>query len=148
MEALATASILTSSFVIVGQTFPDTIVTVFGILETTLSLGFMAGPAIGGGLYQLGGYGLPFWALGVCTCICGCASCALFSHQPDIQTVQSSSKTIWPLLRSLEVWLALQGIVVSLFAITVIEPAFAKHLQQASSGHDSLMNEFGDSPFH
>ncbi len=35
-----------------------------GFIETCVGLGMSLGPAIGGGIYGLGGYGLPFYVLG------------------------------------------------------------------------------------
>ncbi|XP_046584319.1 MFS-type transporter SLC18B1-like [Haliotis rubra] len=127
VEALGTAAVLTSSFAIVGHTFPETVVSVYGILETVVSLGFMAGPAIGGGLYQLGGYGLPFWALGTCTVFFGCVSYALL---PTLDHVESTKNSSLPLLRSPEVWFGICSIFVALFATVIMHPVYAEHLGQ------------------
>ncbi|XP_067667014.1 MFS-type transporter SLC18B1-like [Haliotis asinina] len=127
VEALGTAAVLTSSFAIVGQTFQETVVSVYGILETVISLGFMAGPAIGGGLYQLGGYGVPFWALGTCTVLFGCVSYALL---PTLDHMQSTKNSSLPLLRSPEVWFGICSISVALFATVLMHPVYAKHLGQ------------------
>ena len=56
---------LSSCYTFVAQIFPDNIGSVLGILEIFVGLGLSVGPAIGGLLYDLGGYGLPFFFLGV-----------------------------------------------------------------------------------
>lgn len=43
----------TASFAIMADTFPDNVGSVFGILETFTGVGLMAGPAIGGLLYEV-----------------------------------------------------------------------------------------------
>ncbi|CAG2163322.1 unnamed protein product [Oppiella nova] len=63
-EALGAASFSTASYTIIMQVFPDNIGTAFGFIETCVGLGMSLGPAIGGGLYGLGGYSLPFFVLG------------------------------------------------------------------------------------
>ncbi|KAH9634184.1 hypothetical protein HF086_001386 [Spodoptera exigua] len=65
MEALGASAYSTASYVFVVNTFPDSIGSVLGILETFIGLGMSVGPAIGGLLYTIGGFGLPFYTLGV-----------------------------------------------------------------------------------
>ncbi|WAR17717.1 S18B1-like protein [Mya arenaria] len=43
----------------------------YGLLETSSGLGMMVGPPIGGALYELGGYGLPFFVMGSLVIVCG-----------------------------------------------------------------------------
>ncbi|KOB73752.1 putative synaptic vesicular amine transporter [Operophtera brumata] len=52
-------------YVFVVNAFPDNIGSVLGILETFVGLGMSVGPAIGGLLYSIGGFGLPFYSLGI-----------------------------------------------------------------------------------
>ncbi|XP_044742463.1 MFS-type transporter SLC18B1-like isoform X2 [Chrysoperla carnea] len=65
MEALGASAYSTASYVFVVNTFPNSIGSVLGILETFVGLGMSTGPAIGGLLYSLGGFGLPFYVLGI-----------------------------------------------------------------------------------
>lgn len=64
LEAVGASAYSTASFVFVVEIFPDNISAVLGILETAMGLGMSAGPAIGGMLYTIGGFGLPFYSLG------------------------------------------------------------------------------------
>lgn len=52
-EALGASAYSTASYVFVVQTFPDSIGSVLGILETFVGLGMSVGPAIGGLLYSV-----------------------------------------------------------------------------------------------
>ncbi|XP_022239255.1 MFS-type transporter SLC18B1-like isoform X2 [Limulus polyphemus] len=63
-EALGAAAFTTASYTIILEMFPDDVGTVFGFTETFVGVGLCLGPVIGGGLYSLGGYGLPFYILG------------------------------------------------------------------------------------
>ncbi|XP_026726219.1 MFS-type transporter SLC18B1-like [Trichoplusia ni] len=65
LEALGASAYSTASYVFVVNAFPDSIGSVLGILETFIGLGMSVGPAIGGLLYSIGGFGLPFYTLGV-----------------------------------------------------------------------------------
>ncbi|PSN30862.1 hypothetical protein C0J52_20666 [Blattella germanica] len=65
MEALGASAYATASYVFVVDIFPDNIGSVLGILETFVGLGMSIGPALGGVLYSVGGFGLPFYTLGI-----------------------------------------------------------------------------------
>ncbi|KAM3966487.1 uncharacterized protein ACR2FA_012028 [Aphomia sociella] len=65
LEALGASAYSTASYVFVVNAFPDSIGSVLGILETFVGLGMSVGPAIGGLLYSIGGFGLPFYSLGI-----------------------------------------------------------------------------------
>ena len=54
----------TASFAITAAAFPDNVGAVFGLLETFTGLGLMVGPALGGVLFQVGGFVTPFAVLG------------------------------------------------------------------------------------
>ncbi|XP_065652269.1 MFS-type transporter SLC18B1 isoform X3 [Hydra vulgaris] len=62
--AVGNAASSTAAIAILSHTFPDDMSTVFGALELFSGLGFMAGPAIGGFLYQYGAFKLPFLVTG------------------------------------------------------------------------------------
>ncbi|KAG8225476.1 hypothetical protein J437_LFUL004477 [Ladona fulva] len=64
VEALGAAASVTASFTIIATEFPETVATTFATLETFFGLGLIAGPTIGGILYQIGGYKTPFMVMG------------------------------------------------------------------------------------
>ncbi|XP_057364679.1 MFS-type transporter SLC18B1-like [Daphnia carinata] len=64
IEALGSAAFLTAAFAIVAAEFPNSIATTFACLETFFGLGLIVGPTLGGFLFQVGGYMLPFSVLG------------------------------------------------------------------------------------
>ena len=64
VEALGAAAFSTASYTYIMYAFPDDIGTAFGLTETCVGVGMSLGPAIGSGLFSIGGYGLPFYTLG------------------------------------------------------------------------------------
>ena len=66
-EALGSCAFSTVSYIYIMNEFSAVVGWAFGLLETFVGLGMSLGPGIGGGLYGLGGYALPFYLLGVAT---------------------------------------------------------------------------------
>lgn len=62
--AFGAASFSTASYTYIIHLFPDNVGLAFGLTETCVGVGMSLGPAVGGLLYGLGGYGLPFYVLG------------------------------------------------------------------------------------
>ncbi|XP_044751542.1 MFS-type transporter SLC18B1-like [Coccinella septempunctata] len=68
-EALGASAYSTAGYVIIVNIFPEHSGAVRGLLETFVGLGMSAGPAIGGLLYAVGGFGLPFYVVGLITIV-------------------------------------------------------------------------------
>lgn len=64
VEACGSAASVTASMTITANTFPNNVAQMMGLLESFSGLGLMAGPPLGGLLYSIGGYSLPFYVLG------------------------------------------------------------------------------------
>lgn len=64
IEACGNAGFLTGSFSMIAKEFPSNIATMFAILETFFGIGMIMGPTVGGALYEVGGFTLPFVTLG------------------------------------------------------------------------------------
>ncbi|XP_048452474.1 MFS-type transporter SLC18B1 isoform X3 [Rhincodon typus] len=64
MDAIGFSGCVTASFSILAATFPNNIATIMGLLEIFAGLGLVMGPPIGGFLYQMFGYEVPFIAVG------------------------------------------------------------------------------------
>ncbi|XP_049821942.1 MFS-type transporter SLC18B1-like [Aethina tumida] len=65
LEALGASAYSTAGYVIIINIFPDNASAVRGLLETFVGLGMSAGPAIGGLLFAIGGFSLPFYVVGL-----------------------------------------------------------------------------------
>ena len=64
VEAVGNSAFLSSSFTLVASQFPSSVSTMFGVVEMSFGVGMILGPTVGGALYQLGGFSLPFTVLG------------------------------------------------------------------------------------
>ncbi|GJQ84861.1 hypothetical protein Trydic_g481 [Trypoxylus dichotomus] len=64
-EALGASAYSTAGYVLINNIFPKNGGVVRGILETFVGLGMSVGPAIGGLLFAVGGFGLPFYVVGL-----------------------------------------------------------------------------------
>ena len=64
IAAFGNTAFLASSFTLVAQLFPSTVGTVFALVEMAFGVGMILGPTLGGVLYQVGGFTLPFAGLG------------------------------------------------------------------------------------
>jgi len=64
-EALGSTAALVAAFSITAAVFPKSIGTTFATLEVFYGIGYIVGPTIGGLLFSLGGFKLPFVVNGV-----------------------------------------------------------------------------------
>eukprot|EP00795_Rhopilema_esculentum_P016948 gene16948-8443_t len=65
LSAVGGCATITSALAMVANTFQSNMSPAIGVLEAFSGFGFMAGPPIGGFLYNAGGFKLPFLAVGV-----------------------------------------------------------------------------------
>ncbi|XP_073984851.1 MFS-type transporter SLC18B1-like isoform X2 [Rhodnius prolixus] len=63
-ESLGSTAALVSAFSITAAAFPQSVATTFATLEVFYGLGYIVGPTLGGLLFSLGGYKLPFLVMG------------------------------------------------------------------------------------
>ncbi|XP_066275389.1 MFS-type transporter SLC18B1-like [Branchiostoma lanceolatum] len=70
LEAVGVSACYTASFAIMAKEFPDNVATVLGTLEIFTGAGMMIGPPVGGALYSLGGYKVPFLVVGGFMLVC------------------------------------------------------------------------------
>ncbi|XP_072935829.1 MFS-type transporter SLC18B1-like [Epargyreus clarus] len=129
MEALGASAYSTASYVFVVNAFPDSIGSVLGILETFVGLGMSVGPAIGGLLYSIGGFGLPFYSLGVVMVLTVPINFFLLT---DCGEYVSGSKTA-SILRLFKIpSIVITGLVIVIVSNTwaFLDPTLEPHLRQ------------------
>ncbi|XP_048236762.1 MFS-type transporter SLC18B1-like [Haliotis rufescens] len=130
VEALGTASYMTSCLTIAAGLFPDRKPTIYSLLEIGVTVGFAVGPAIGGFLFECGGYAMPFWTLGGCLFIVGVATLIFLQQNEHHEHSQVSPQSTFLLLRSPLVSLGVLCLTCNCYVFTVWVPGFAQHLQQ------------------
>lgn len=70
VEGLGTASFMTAVFSIVAAEFPRSLGSTYSLQQTAFGAGLVAGPALGGFLYQIGGFIVPFAGIGALLLVC------------------------------------------------------------------------------
>ncbi|XP_045182089.2 MFS-type transporter SLC18B1-like isoform X1 [Mercenaria mercenaria] len=128
IEALGCSAFVTALFAILAHEFPDSVITVMGSLETFSGLGMMVGPPIGGALYEIGGYGLPFFVMGTVVILCGLLTTLVM---PRIEGAKEKyTGSILTLFKSPLVIITWLNCIITSLSIGYFEPTLANHLQQ------------------
>ncbi|XP_077989878.1 MFS-type transporter SLC18B1-like [Glandiceps talaboti] len=128
VEALGAAASGTAAFAIIARTFPDNLATTFGVLEIFSGLGFMIGPPLGGYLYSLGGYTLPFAVLGGFTLLIVFFNMLILPSQTDGTKPESGS--MMQLLSIPSTLVTGACVLAGSMALSFLDPTLAKHLQK------------------
>ncbi|XP_070533953.1 MFS-type transporter SLC18B1-like isoform X2 [Ptychodera flava] len=128
VEGVGASASATASFAIIAQTFPDNVSTVFGIIEIFTGLGFMIGPPVGGYLYQVGGYSLPFLVLGSCTVLVVLVNYFVLPQQGESDRPESGS--ILRLLKTPSIVVTSFCVLAGAMGVSFLDPTLANHLQQ------------------
>jgi len=63
-EACGNSMFLTGSFSAIAREFPDKVASMFAMIELFFGIGEIVGPVVGGALYEIGGFTLPFAVMG------------------------------------------------------------------------------------
>ncbi|KAK7502852.1 hypothetical protein BaRGS_00005801 [Batillaria attramentaria] len=127
-EAVGASAYYTSSFTILANELPDHVTTVFGYLEMFYGAGAMAGPVIGGFLYELGGYGLPFWVVGSLLLSCTAIMAVLLPNPTAIARKQEGS--MLRLLSSPRVVISVISVAFGGYVFGFINATLALHLEK------------------
>ncbi|XP_029657000.2 MFS-type transporter SLC18B1-like isoform X1 [Octopus sinensis] len=127
VESLAVSAHLTASTAVIGYIFKDRASLAIGFIEIFSGFGMMAGPPIGGVLYELGGFGLPFWTLGGITVALAFISCLLMPAITDDSEQNNRSKLA--MLKSPYILCVSFVIVCSAYIITFLDPTLSLHLE-------------------
>lgn len=120
----------TSGFAITANVFPDHVAAIFGLLETATGLGMMVGPALGGVLYQYGGFTLPFVVLGALM-ILTIPLHVLWLPPSDDLRIGVRSVSVFRVLRIPTILVVCFAVVVAALVWSVLDPTLAPHIQSS-----------------
>ncbi|XP_066143414.1 MFS-type transporter SLC18B1-like isoform X2 [Euwallacea fornicatus] len=129
LEALGSSAFSTASYVFVVNKFPNHISSVIGILETFVGLGMSTGPVLGGFLYSLGGFGLPFFVLGVAMIAIVPLNMCLFPPG-EFDGGANKKTTVFKLIRVPTVFITGMVVVVVSSTWAFLDPTLEPHLRQ------------------
>ncbi|XP_063837708.1 MFS-type transporter SLC18B1-like [Ostrinia nubilalis] len=130
VEAMGNAAFLTASFAIIAKEFPNNVATMFASLETFFGLGLIVGPTLGGALYGLGGYTLPFAVLGSALFCAALMSCLVLPRGNDDEDVKpTGGPTMISLLKVPGVFIAAISIICTSMSIGFLQATLEPHLR-------------------
>ncbi|KAJ8020511.1 MFS-type transporter SLC18B1 [Holothuria leucospilota] len=110
---------------ITANTFPDNMAQMMGILEAFSGVGFMAGPPLGGLLYSIGGYKLPFLVLGGISLATILVNVFLL---PSVGVEQTQTGSIKNMLLIPAFYPVAIGVVVGSACLGFLDPTLSLHL--------------------
>lgn len=129
VQAVGEAGYMTASFTMIASEFPNNVATTFAALETCFGLGIIAGPTIGGALYQIGGFPLPFISLGGFLFVAACITFIILPA-PTANSNSDCSKNVLDILKIPAVFLATLTTFCGASAIGFITALLEPHLRQ------------------
>ncbi|XP_075545974.1 MFS-type transporter SLC18B1-like [Dermacentor variabilis] len=141
LEALGAAGFSTASYSIVLHVYPDHISTVFGIIETAVGVGMSIGPAIGGALYSVGGFGLPFYILGSCVLLTF-PICWFIMRDIQVQALETRKESYFTLLRIPQVIIVSIILVIGSQSQGFVEPTLEPHMRREFDVDTSIVGSF------
>ena len=128
IEATGTSAFITAAFSIIAQEFED-VGSAFAILETFFGFGLIVGPTLGGALYEVGGFLLPFLVVGVALMICGLLIFCLLPPQRDV-VVSQDSKGMLSLLTKAPFIIGTLVIIGTSYSIGFVQAILEPHIRK------------------
>lgn len=130
VEALGNAGFLTASFSIIAKEFPDNVGSTFAALETCFGVGLIVGPTVGGALYELGGYSLPFVCMGSVLLVAATVTFFLLPNSEETETdgIHEGAHML-KMLQIPAVALAALSIVAASISIGFVQATLEPHLR-------------------
>ncbi|CAG9771956.1 unnamed protein product [Ceutorhynchus assimilis] len=128
VEAMGNAAFLTASFAIIAKEFPDKVATTFASLETFFGLGLIVGPTVGGALFQVGGYTLPFAVMGSALFLSAILTAMVLPKHEHGEDREHGSSVL-KILKIPGVLLASASIIVTSTSISFLQATLEPHLR-------------------
>ncbi|KAI0231762.1 MFS-type transporter SLC18B1 [Lamellibrachia satsuma] len=129
--AVACAAINTAYFSIAAETFSENQAVVFGLIETTCGVSFMIGPGVGGLIYEVGGFVMPFVSVGVLLLVIMPTSIYVLPRQLSQESPsEADDLTVSSLLRMPTILVTLLATCVASMQWVLLDPTLEPHLRQ------------------
>jgi len=110
-EACGNSAFLTGSFSAIAREFPTNVASMFALIELFFGIGEIVGPVVGGALYEVGGFTLPFAVMGS---ILFLSSIFVFFVLPESPPIQQDPNAAKPSMREA---LSKPSILIALFKV-------------------------------
>jgi len=130
VEAVGTAAVVTTALTMAANQFSDDTSTAVAVMETMNAIGLSLGAAIGGGLYSLGGFGLPFFSQG-CFILALVVLSALYLPEVAVPARREARLSFLEMLRVFastgENWLCCAVVFTTAVVWTTIDSSIARY---------------------
>ncbi|KAJ8673673.1 hypothetical protein QAD02_004935 [Eretmocerus hayati] len=137
IEGLSSAAYFTTTAAILPTVMPQGASMAFAILRVSFGVGFIVGPALGGFLYELGGYSLPFLVMGLNLYVSGVVVFFLIDTDSSLKGRAICDGSYKELFKSRGVVITIASLVTASLNIGFLQSILEPHLKQ-----------FGLRPFH
>ena len=128
LQGASAAAVWTAGLALIAEHFPQKRVEMMGYALMGSTAGSLLGPVLGGSLYEIGGYALPFAATGLLVVIDLGLCVLLLPREPGRS---EASADIRPLLLDKSVLLAAAAVALAAIGWGIIEPLLPVHLANA-----------------
>jgi MFS family permease len=130
LQGLGFAAFNTAAFAYMVNRFPEHVSILMGWLYGIMALGLALGPAIGGALYHVGGFGLPFWVLGAFMLVESLRMAQVAPSGPvaDESRNTSTSYGFFGVLTNFWCFMVLFAVMLASMAFAVFLPTLELHL--------------------
>ena len=129
VEAIGTSSCAISAFSIIAHEFPDNVASAFSLVKSLCGIGLILGPIIGGVLYEVGGFLLPFVVAGGLMASAFIIVCIFLPSQTSVTNESEALGKALKLLK--EPSIIINGLVVfaSSYGVGFLQAVLEPHVQ-------------------
>ncbi|CAJ0947337.1 unnamed protein product, partial [Mesorhabditis belari] len=132
VQAFGDAAFVTSSLAIAARVFSGNVASIVGILETFGGLGFTLGPLIGGFLYDVGGFQVPFILLGSILLLTTILSIYLLEEPKETEEEIEEERGILDMIQIPWVFLMAFSVVICSIAFGFLDLSLESRLKEFS----------------
>lgn len=133
IEACGNSAFLAASFTLVATMYPNSVSTVFGMVEMFFGVGLILGPTVGGALFQAGGFTMPFAVLGGILLVQAAVSTKTLPRLKNSNSSEATQQANFGIMQALRIPSVLLAIV-SVFAASIgvgaLQTTLERHLAQ------------------
>jgi len=130
IAAAGNGAFLTGSFSLIAKEFPENVATMFAILETFFGLGMILGPFIGGVLYEIGGFILPFVILGGALIAATLFVVVVLPRSRDAQQDNSEKPSMMKALKVPSIVMACYSVACAAASLGFLQATLEPHLRE------------------
>merc|ERR1719376_878571 len=113
-EACGNSAFLTGSFSAIAREFPDKVASMFAMIELFFGIGEIVGPVVGGALYEVGGFTLPFAVMGSLLFLSSIFIYFVLPDTPEPPTLEPDENAVKPSIKNA---LSKPAILIALFKV-------------------------------